>query len=80
MIVKSIHGARWSTSSFGAPLAAPGDELSTLGEHLHACRDRGRRLFAVACGAEAMHRFVASKFVTTLVVAAVLLGLLMLAT
>lgn len=65
-----LSGAWWSTSSFGElPVSSP-QELSTLGEHLHGCRGGGGRLFAVACGAESVHRFIASRVVTTLVIAA----------
>lgn len=72
-------GAWWRTSSFGDMQAASAHELSTLGEHLQACRLGGGRLFGVGCRAEAVHRHVASRFVTTLAVALAVIGLGMLA-
>jgi hypothetical protein len=76
----TIVGACWSTSSLGHAPAASAQEFTNLGEHLHACRACGSRLFAVACGAESLHRFVASRFVTTLAVAVLLIGTCMLVT
>ncbi len=76
----TLAGTRWSTSSFGADTGPTTFELSTLGEHLHLCRPPRRRLFAVQCGAEALHRFVAARFFTSLFVAGLLIGIGLLAT
>lgn len=67
-------GAWWSTSSFGDTPATSAQELSTLGEHLAVCRACASRLFPIACGAEAMRRFVASRLVTSLTLASLLVG------
>lgn len=65
----------WSTASKGKAVdTSPGD-LSALGEHLGSCRAPHRRLFALHCMADTMHGFVAARFVTTLVVIALLVGL-----
>lgn len=50
-------------------------ELSALGEHLDLCRGAHGRLFALQCAAHAVQGFVAARFVTTLMVLALLIGL-----
>jgi hypothetical protein len=68
-----LTGPRWSTSSFADTDTLP-MEQSALGEHLVLCKGLTGRLFALRCGADAVHRFVAPRFVTTLTVAALLIG------
>jgi hypothetical protein len=67
--------AFWSTASFGETADTTPMELSALGEHLDACkRTRGRlhdRLFALA---ESADGFISTRFVTTLVVVAFIIG------
>lgn len=65
----------WSTASFGAPAESASQELSALGDHLGLCKSSHGHLFALHCAAETMHGFVASRFVTTLVVVALLIGI-----
>lgn len=65
----------WSTSSFGGEADTLARELSELVGHLQACKAAHGRLFALHCGAEALHHFVASRFVTTLVVAGLAIGI-----
>jgi hypothetical protein len=65
---------QWSTASFGDSADTSPMELSALGAHMAACKTLTGRLFAARCAAEAMHGFVASRIVTTLVVAALLIG------
>jgi hypothetical protein len=50
-------------------------ELSALGEHLYMCKVSQGRLFGLHCAAEWMNGFVAARLVTTLVVVALLIGL-----
>jgi hypothetical protein len=64
----------WSTASFGEPADTSPLELAALGEHLDLCRGSNGRLFALQCAAEAMNGFVTARFVTTLVVVALLTG------
>ena len=74
MNAKVITSPSWSTASFGdSPDTSP-MELSALGEHLDLCRGAHGRLFALQCAAQTMHGFVAARFVTTLVVLALLIG------
>ncbi len=68
------HGAqRWRTSSLGDSTDTSPGELQQLGEHVHQCRGR---LAGLRCSLEAVHGFVAARFVTTLALAALALGLL----
>ena len=64
----------WSTASFGDAASTSPMELSALGEHLNLCRGARGRLFALHCVAQTMHGFVAARFVTTLVLVALLIG------
>ena len=70
----------WSTASFGdstdttLPL-----ELSELGEHMDSCKGSHGRWFALRCVGEVMNRFIAARFVTTLVVATLVMGVAALA-
>ena len=75
MQVNATAGPCWSTASFGDTADTKPMELSALGEHLDLCRSLSGRLFVLRCGAEAVQGFVAARFVTTLVVLALLIGL-----
>jgi len=66
---------RWSTSSFGDAVDTSPTELSALGHHLDLCRGERGRLFSLHCAAELMHRALAPRIVTTLVVATLAIGL-----
>jgi hypothetical protein len=68
-------GCTWSTSSFGASADTSPGELSSLGEHLGLCRSSQSRSFRLRCAAETLHGFVAPRFVTSLVLASLLLML-----
>jgi hypothetical protein len=65
---------RWSTSTFAANAHNSAMEQSALAEHLELCKGLTGRLFALRCGANAIHCFVAPRVVTTLVVAALLMS------
>lgn len=64
----------WSTASFGDTADTSPMELSALGEHLDSCKASHGRLFALQCMAERLNSFMASRLVTTLVVAGLLIG------
>ena len=68
-------GLRWSTAAFGSSTDTTPVELNALGEHLQLCRAGSRRLRALQRGAEALHGFVAPRFVSTLALLAALGGL-----
>lgn len=70
-----MHGAsKWSTSSFGHAADTLPTELDALGEHLYQCHRLSGRLFTLRCSGEALHRFMAARLVTTVVVLALLIG------
>jgi hypothetical protein len=70
-----LNVPRWSTSSFGGVAAPSQVELASLGEHLDSCKVGHGRLDAVRHAVQAVHGFAASRFVTTLAVAALLIGI-----
>jgi len=74
----SPPGLHWSTAAFGDSTDTTPGELCGLGQHLRHCQGGHRRLRALGRGAEAVHGFVAPRFVSTLAVLA-LLGALALA-
>jgi hypothetical protein len=66
----------WSTASFGDAADTSPMELSALGEHLDSCKRSDGRWLALRFVVERMNGFVAARFVTTLAVAALLIGLM----
>ena len=64
----------WSTSTFSDNADSLPMELSELGRHMNACQASRGRLFSLQCAADALHSFVASRFVTTLVVVGIVAG------
>jgi hypothetical protein len=68
-------GSTWSTSSFGDSADTSPGELQAMGEHLGLCRASSGRIFRLRCAAETLHGFVAPRFVTSLVLALLLLVL-----
>jgi hypothetical protein len=79
MTTHSLPSAPWRTASFADSSDATSAENSALGEHVSMCRKCSGSLFAVRRGAESMHGFFAGRFVTTLVLIAVIVGLASLA-
>ncbi|NDP40039.1 MAG: hypothetical protein GZ093_15020 [Rhodoferax sp.] len=71
-----ILKSRWSTASFGNTAETSPMELSALGAHLELCRRAHGPLFFLQCAAQTMHGFVVGRFVTTVVVVALLIGVL----
>lgn len=74
MSAKVIPVTHWSTASHGSSTDTSPMELSDLGEHLDQCKGSRGHLFALHCAMEAASHFVASRFVTTLLVIALLIG------
>ena len=69
----------WSTSTYSNSADTSPMELSALGEHMDHCKGTHGRLFTLHCVAETLNRFLSSRLVTTLVVAALLIGAVSLA-
>ena len=65
----------WSTSSFGHTPNLSAVEQMALGDHLGMCRSPHGHLFALHCAAQTMRGFMVSRFVTTLVIAALLISM-----
>ena len=77
-----MHAAtppRWSTASVADATDTAPMELHNLGAHVSRCNGCRGRWFALRCAADAVHDFVAPRFVTTLFIAATLIGLAALA-
>lgn len=74
MKVNDIVTPSWSTASFGDAADTSPMELAALGEHLDLCKVSHSRVFALHCFAETMMGFVATRFVTTLVLVALLIA------
>lgn len=68
MNMHAISHPSWSTASFGSAMDISPMDLSALVDHFARCQGCRGRLFALRCAAEATHGFVATRFVTTLVV------------
>ncbi|HEY5581983.1 MAG TPA: hypothetical protein VIK56_12630 [Rhodoferax sp.] len=79
MNTNDIVTPSWSTASFGDTADTSPMELSALGEHLDLCKGSRGRLFALHCVAQTLKGFVAARFVTTLVLVALLIGVASLA-
>jgi hypothetical protein len=67
-------GPNWSTSSYRDATASQPMELAALGEHLSLCQGSNKRWSTVRYLGGSLHRFAASRFVTTLAIAALLIG------
>ena len=65
---------RWSTASFGDTDGATVLDQSALQQHLALCTKSRGSLFVLQRGAETMHGFLASRFVTTLAMIALFIG------
>jgi hypothetical protein len=79
MDIKMHSGPHWSTASYGDEAAMSPADVQVLGEHLCLCRGGNGRMFALRCEADTMQGFVAARFVTTVAVCALLMGVLLLA-
>jgi hypothetical protein len=65
----------WHTACNDQPADTSTIDLMSLDEHLGACRAAPGRLFALRGLAQALHGFVVTRFVTTLVFVAILFAL-----
>ena len=79
MTARTSHSPRWTTASIPDATDTSPMELSELGAHVDRCNGCRGRWFALRCAADAVHDFVAPRFVTTLLVASLVIGLAALA-
>lgn len=70
---------RWSTASIADAADTSPMEWQELGAHVSRCNGSRGRWFAARCAADAVHDFVAPRFMTTLVIAGTAIGILALA-
>jgi hypothetical protein len=64
----------WATSSLGAAVDTSSLDMVALGDHLGQCNTARGHWFALHCAAQTMHGFIASRLVTSLFAAALLIG------
>jgi hypothetical protein len=69
---------RWETSSSQQTANTPSAEQETLVQQLAECEWMPRRVFALRCAAEDFYSYTVGHFVTTVVVATLLLGIALL--
>lgn len=69
-----VVNPRWSTAAFGHAASASAIDQSVLEQHLALCKKSYGRLFALQRGAQSVHGFLASRFVTTLAMIALFIG------
>ena len=67
--------ALWRTASFADGSDSVAVENFALGEHLGSCKRHSGSSVAFRHGAELLHGFCAGRFVTTLALIAVVIGL-----
>jgi hypothetical protein len=79
MPVEAATAPRWTTASIADATATAPMELDELGAHISRCNGCRGRWFALRCAADAVHDFVAPRFVTTLCIASAVIGLTALA-
>lgn len=65
---------RWTTASIADASDTAPMELRELGDHVNRCKVSRSRWFALRCVADAVHDFIAPRFVTTLVIASAVIG------
>lgn len=79
MHLSTATSPRWTTASIADATDTTPMELRELGAHVDRCNGSRERWFAVRCAADAVHAFVAPRFITTLCIAAAVIGLAALA-
>jgi len=72
-----IAAPHWSTTSYGHSADTTPMDLSALGDHVSRCRAASSRFSGLQCAAQAVHGMVASRFVTTLALTAVLIAIVL---
>ena len=79
MHAHAARSPRWTTATLADATDSAPMELRELGAHVSRCNGCRGRWFALRCAADAVHDFVAPRFVTTLLVVGVVIGLAALA-
>jgi hypothetical protein len=71
----AVTSPRWSTATLANAVDTSPLELRDLGAHVSRCNGCRGRLFALRCAIDAIHGFVAPRFMTTLFIAGTVIGL-----
>ena len=79
MNAHAVTPPRWTTASIADATDTAPMELSELGDHVSRCNGCRSRWFALRCAADAVHDFIAPRFVTTLFVAAAVIAVVAIA-
>jgi hypothetical protein len=74
MHTKVLTPSCWSTASLAEHTDAMPAERRALGAHLQCCQGCSGRWFALRCLTDQMTGFASSRFISTLVVLALVLG------
>ena len=74
-IILSTTAPNWRTASLTQSRDAVSTEQSALKQHLNACKQSSGRMFSLRCSAEVMHGFLSARFVTTLAIIGVTIGI-----
>lgn len=75
MSAHAVNPPRWSTAAIPDSTDTSPMELSALGAHIDRCKGCRSRWFKLRCTVDAVHDFVAPRFVTTLCIAGAVIGL-----
>ena len=75
MNAHAVTPPRWTTAAISDAAETSPMELSNLSAHVGDCNGCRGRWFTLRCMADAVHLFIAPRFVTTLVIAAGAIGL-----
>lgn len=75
MNANALVAPRWTTASLASWDDTMPAELTELGNHVSRCNGCRGRWFVACCAFDALHDFVAGRFVTTLLIASAVIGL-----
>jgi hypothetical protein len=64
----------WPTAAINGAADTSPMELSALGAHIDRCNGSRGRMFGLRCAVDAVHGFIAPRFVTTLIVIGIVFG------
>ncbi len=67
-------GPSWPTATINDAADTSPMELSALGAHVDRCNGSRGRMFGLRCAVDAIHGFIAPRFVTTLIVIGLVFG------
>lgn len=73
-VLRSRSAPFWATASISDTADTSPIELSALGAHVDRCNGSRGRMFELRCLVDAVHGFIAPRFVTTLLVVGFVFG------